>query len=199
MPTNTDGVQGAVCGTCGQPPCQCGDARLGVHHTEAWYADHDFTLPAPVVPSDERRQCWEVFSTTAIGASVIKWHCKLEKGHDGDHMGAQIHAAAPPTHSQDAEGYGLAERIAGPHGIARCWVWRYPIRKTWHEVEVPEAVESAIRAPYEELVKAAREVDANRATDYEIAHFGDESLLHTGQAVALKKLRTALESLGGCS
>lgn len=54
MPDSNEGV---ACGTCGQPPCQCGDARLGAHHTESWYADHDFTLPAPVVPSDE--QCDE--------------------------------------------------------------------------------------------------------------------------------------------
>lgn len=51
-------------------------------------------MTQPSVDGGER--CGEVYGTTTIGASRIDWHCKLMKGHDGDHQGAQIHAAAIP-------------------------------------------------------------------------------------------------------
>ena len=97
-------------------------------------------------------------------AAGFPWHCKLPKGHDGDHAGAQIHAVGvdggeamnPPTPSQDAEGGGNE----ACHYVALCLQPR-----RYHHSDGGDAVhhpfiprgesESSIRADYEELVKAA--------------------------------------------
>lgn len=109
------------CGTCGQPPCQCGDARLGAHHTEAWYADHDFTLPSPVVPSDD--ECCEHGSDSHGAYPLIAGEPASVAPGTRFCFACDDACPTPPTPSQDAHAHEWIE-VGGSGPYCRiCGQW----------------------------------------------------------------------------
>ena len=109
--------------------------------------DHRF-IPAPVVPSDDEcAVCGRVLHVLTA-AETAEWHARSER--DKRHCKG-CGMPAPPTPSQDAEGDGLDE-------LWDTYCHMLDEGTLEDERKAREAVESAIRAPYEELVKAARGV-----------------------------------------
>lgn len=166
--------QEAVCGTCAPQGLGCTEAdhRI-ITERDGWGASRDHIgepycrrcyaanrsgdlhpfIPAPVVPSDDEPPvlCVKVQGTGATWVcnrppyDVVHQHVNNARPGSGKH---DFKPPAPPTPSQDAEGDRLTEAW---------WDYdryragdRYPVERAKRRA----AVESAIRAPYEELVKA---------------------------------------------
>lgn len=185
MPDNNE-VQGVLCGTCGQPRSSSAHASYGAA------IDHRF-IAAPVVPSDERL-CDSRYRGQA---------CHLPLLHGGDHMNFDIGgfewanntigATAPPTTSQDAEGDGRWRVVARVVGAWRSYErTNADGRVESHRLDESLAldIESAIRAPYEELVKAAREIVTLGCLC---------TTEHHRDGCPVVRMKAALESLGGRS
>lgn len=188
----TEGEQReVVCGRCGDgEPI---DKEMDANHRASH--GHPFT-PAPVVPSDD--PSWPT-----------------EREYEEEHM-------TPPTPSQDAEGGGREGGYISDGEMRAAWEKRYRQRVARFN-DTPELVElgvrthpmpdeyaagwldaeSAIREPYEALVKAARGVLDSR-TEFVFENgsgFEETSFEYDENAVAC--LNAALtrieESLGGRS
>ena len=128
----------AKCVTCGCPESDllheqdCGSLEdCEREHPGEEHGYHPFKAQPEPTP-----RCGVEFALTTIGEKVFRWHCKLPAGHEGEHRGAEIHAAEPTPSTQGSTARPSVEEALAAVELDHSWRCHYPFKNSGYVVAV---------------------------------------------------------------